>query len=93
MDERQALVVRTLQDAAAAHQRMAAHAGVIDEVAGAIGAALGKGRTVFAFGNGGSVEESDAAGNVTWKIDGNSGYVFRAERILSLYRPGVGDAR
>ena len=58
MDERQALVVRTLQDAAAAHQRMAAQAAVIVEVAGAIGAALGKGRTVFAFGNGGSAADA-----------------------------------
>ena len=51
------------------------------------------GRALVAFGNGGSVEESDAAGNVTWKIHGNAGYVFRAERIRSLYRPGVGDPR
>ena len=50
-------------------------------------------RVLVSFGNGGSVEESDAAGNVTWKIGGNPGYVFRAERIRSLYRPGVGDPR
>jgi outer membrane protein assembly factor BamB len=50
-------------------------------------------RFLVSFGNGGSVEEYDAAGNVTWKIDGNAGYVFRAERIRSLYHPGVGDAR
>jgi hypothetical protein len=50
-------------------------------------------RALVSFGNGGSVEESDAAGNIMWKIDGNAGYVFRAERIRSLYRPGVGDSR
>jgi len=28
-----------------------------------------------------------------WTIDGNAGYVFRAQRIRSLYAPGVGSAR
>lgn len=54
---------------------------------------LGGGRTLVSFGNGGSVEEYDAAGNVVWRIDGNPGYVFRAQRIRSLYSPGVGDPR
>ena len=45
------------------------------------------GRTLVAFGNGGRVEEYDAAGAVVWHIVGNSGYVFRAQRIQSLYRP------
>jgi hypothetical protein len=30
---------------------------------------------------------------VLWSIQGNAGYVFRAERIRSLYAPGVGSAR
>jgi hypothetical protein len=51
------------------------------------------GRTLVAFGNGNRVEEYDASGVVRWRIDGNPGYVFRAQRILSLYRPGVGTAR
>lgn len=51
------------------------------------------GGTLVSFGNGGSVEEMDAAGNLVWKIEGNPGYVFRAQRIRSLYRPGVGDSR
>lgn len=51
------------------------------------------GRTLVSFGSGGSVEETDAAGNIVWRIEGNPGYVFRAERIRSLYQPGVGDAR
>ena len=51
------------------------------------------GRVLVSFGNGGSVEESDAAGNIVWKIQGNPGYVFRAERIRSLYSPGVNDPR
>jgi len=51
------------------------------------------GRTLVAFGNGGRVEEYDAAGMVVWRIDGNPGYVFRAQRIRSLYAPGVGTAR
>jgi len=39
------------------------------------------------------VEEYDAAGNVMWRIEGDAGYVFRAQRIRSLYEPGVGTAR
>jgi hypothetical protein len=27
---------------------------------------------------------------VVWRIEGNPGYVFRAQRIRSLYRPGGG---
>ena len=50
-------------------------------------------RTLVSFGSGGSVEETDASGNVVWKINGNPGYVFRAQRIRSLYQPGVGDPR
>jgi hypothetical protein len=51
------------------------------------------GRTLVAFGDGRRVEEYDAAGNVVWRIEGDAGYVFRAQRILSLYRPGVWPSR
>jgi hypothetical protein len=54
---------------------------------------LPDGRTLVSFGTAGRVEEYDAAGNVTWRIEGNAGYVFRAQRIRSLYAPGVGTAR
>ena len=47
--------------------------------------ALANGGTLVSFGNGGRVEEYDAAANVTWQLDGNPGYVFRAQRIASLY--------
>ena len=49
--------------------------------------------TLVAFGNGGGLDEYDAAGNVVWHVVGNAGYVFRAQRIRSLYHPGVGDPR
>ncbi|MGH3859324.1 arylsulfotransferase family protein [Actinokineospora sp.] len=52
---------------------------------------LPNGHTLVAFGNGGRVEEYDAAGRMVWQIEGNAGYVFRAQRIRSLYTPGVGD--
>ena len=51
------------------------------------------GRTLVAYGNGNRVEEYDASGNVVWRIHGNPGYVFRAQRIASLYRPGEGLSR
>ena len=50
-------------------------------------------RTLVAFGNGGRVEEYDVDGGVVWRIEGNAGYVFRAQWIQSLYRPGVGSPR
>ncbi len=52
------MVVRVLKDAAAAHERMTASAAVVAEAAGAIAAALKEGRTVFAFGNGGSAADA-----------------------------------
>lgn len=47
------------------------------------------GRILAAFGNGDRVREVDASGAVTWEIQGDAGYVFRAQRIRSLYAPGV----
>lgn len=67
-------------------------AGLIAQIGGNT-QALSDGHTLVSFGSGGGVEEYDAAGNVVWKLTGNPGYVFRAERIRSLYHPGVGDPR
>lgn len=50
-------------------------------------------RTLVSFGTAGRVEEYDATGRVVWQIAGNPGYVFRAQRIASLYAPGVGTSR
>jgi hypothetical protein len=46
---------------------------------------LSGGRTLVAFGNGNRVEEYDLSGRMVWHIVGTSGYVFRAQRISSLY--------
>lgn len=54
---------------------------------------LSNGRLLVAYGNGARVEEYDATGNVVWRIEGNPGYVFRAQRIRSLYHPEAGPAR
>jgi len=48
---------------------------------------LSNGHTLAAYGNGNRVEEYDASGRVVWQIRGNAGYVFRAQRIASLYAP------
>jgi hypothetical protein len=53
--------------------------------------ALSNGHTLASYGNGGRVEEYDRSGRVVWRIEGNPGYVFRAQRIRSLYSPGAGD--
>lgn len=51
---------------------------------------LPEGHTLVSFGTAGRVEEYDASGTIVWQIEGNPGYVFRAQRISSLYRPGAG---
>ncbi|MEZ4411966.1 MAG: arylsulfotransferase family protein [Gemmatimonadales bacterium] len=43
------------------------------------------GHILVAYGNGNRVQEYDTGGNVVWEIHGNPGYVFRAQRIRSLY--------
>ena len=45
---------------------------------------LDGGRTLVSFGTAGREEECDADGRVAWRIDGNPGYIFRAQRIRSL---------
>lgn len=50
-------------------------------------------RFLVSFGTQGRVEEFDMSGTTLWRINGNPGYVFRAQRIHSLYAPGVGSAR
>jgi hypothetical protein len=66
--------------------------GVVTQIGGSV-QNLSAGRTLVSFGTAGRVEEYDAAGRVMWAIAGNAGYVFRAQRIRSLYAPGVGSAR
>jgi hypothetical protein len=65
---------------------------VVTEIGGSV-QMLGEGRTLVSFGTAGRVEEYDASGRLTWHIEGNPGYVFRAQRIQSLYSPGVGTNR
>jgi hypothetical protein len=50
---------------------------------------LPSGRMLVAFGDGDRVQEYGPSGAVVWEIQGSAGYVFRAERITSLYHPGV----
>lgn len=54
---------------------------------------LPRGRLLVAYGNGHRVQEYDADGRVMWEILSDPGYVFRAQRIRSLYRPGALDPR
>ena len=54
---------------------------------------LADGHTLVAFGDGAAVIEYDATGAIAWRIEGDPGYVFRAQRIRSLYHPEVGLAR
>lgn len=61
--------------------------GVVTQIGGSV-QPLASGRTLVSFGTAGRVEEYDATGRMTWRIDGNPGFVFRAQRIRSLYAPG-----
>jgi len=65
---------------------------VVTQIGGSV-QNLSRGRTLVSFGTAGRVEEYDAAERVMWGIEGNAGYVFRAQRIRSLYAPGVGTER
>jgi hypothetical protein len=66
--------------------------GVTTQIGGSVQSLPG-GRTLVSFGTAGRVEEYDATGRVVWRIEGNAGYVFRAQRIRSLYAPGAGLTR
>jgi hypothetical protein len=51
------------------------------------------GHAAVSFGKAGRVVEVDPAGNRAWELSGPEGnYVFRVQRIHSLYTPGVGDS-
>ncbi len=50
------------------------------------------GHALISFGRGAAVVEFDESGNRAWEVTGIDGlYVFRAQRIGSLYAPGRGD--
>jgi len=70
----------------------ASNPGVVTLIGGSVQTLTG-GRTLVSFGTAGRVEEYDSAGRVMWRIAGDAGYVFRAQRIQSLYKPGVGTTR
>jgi hypothetical protein len=65
---------------------------VVTQIGGSVQSLPGA-RTLVSFGTAGRVEEYDSTGRAVWHIEGNAGYVFRAQRIHSLYAPGVGTAR
>jgi hypothetical protein len=66
--------------------------GVKTDIGGSV-QPLDGGRALVSFGTAGRVEEYDTSDQLLWHIEGNPGYVFRAQRIHSLYQPGVGDPR
>jgi hypothetical protein len=66
--------------------------GVVAQIGGTTQTLPG-GRILLSFGNGGRVEEFDSTGASVWRISGNPGYIFRAQRISSLYSPGIGVGR
>jgi hypothetical protein len=66
--------------------------GVTTQIGGSV-QDLPNGHTLVSFGTAGRVEEYDAGGRVVWRIERGADYVFHAQRIRSLYAPGVGLAR
>jgi hypothetical protein len=86
---------RLLYDESARTARLTGSYGSLPPVVAELGGTtqdLPGGRTLVSFGSAERVEEYDEAGHVTWRMEA-PGYVFRAQRILSLYRPGVGSPR
>ena len=67
-------------------------AGIVAQIGGSTQPLPG-GHTLVSYGSGAGVEEYDTAGTVAWRLTGRTGYIFRAQRIRSLYAPGVGDPR
>jgi hypothetical protein len=59
---------------------------VLTLIGGSVQAA-GPDQYLVSFGTEGKVELFDASGVKLWGIDGDPGYVFRAQRIRSLYAP------
>ena len=50
------------------------------------------GHSIVTFGQAGKVVEVDQAGARVWEVTGLAGtYVFRVQRIQSLYTPGLGE--
>ena len=76
-------------------RRIAAYSGTPDvtSLLGGSTQPLPGGRILVAYGNANRVQEYDSSGAVVWEILGDPGYIFRAERIASLYAPGVGTPR
>jgi hypothetical protein len=66
--------------------------GVVTQIGGSVQILAG-GHTLASFGTEGRVEEYDPSGAIMWRIQGHPGYVFRAQRIRSLYAPGLGESR
>ena len=64
--------------------------GVVTEIGGSVEDLPG-GHTLVSFGTAGRVQEYNSAGSVVWRIERNAGYVFRAQRIRSLYAPGIAE--
>ena len=84
-----------LNEAARTARLVHAHASepaVVGELGGSVQHLPG-GRMLVSFGSAGRVEEFDASGRSVWRLHGDPGYVFRAQRIVSLYAPGVGTTR
>jgi hypothetical protein len=84
-----------LDEAARTVRRVSAFSGTpaVTSVLGGSTQPLPGGRILVAYGNANRVQEYDASGAVLWEIRGDPGYIFRAERIASLYAPGVGTPR
>jgi arylsulfotransferase ASST len=84
-------VIDGVQHRATLQRSLSSIPAVVDLLGGSVQELPG-GHVLVSFGSGGRVEEYDASGAVVWRIE-SPGYVFRAQRIRSLYQPGVGDPR
>ena len=89
-------VERYVLDPARGVARLEASWGLAPSVEGTLAGSVQElpgGRVLAAFGSGGRVVEFGPDGQPAWWIEGSLGFVFRAQRVLSLYAPGVGLAR
>ncbi|NIP83942.1 MAG: hypothetical protein GWM90_33815 [Gemmatimonadetes bacterium] len=88
-DPRESRAEKYVYDAVGRTVRLEASYGSAPAVVAELGGTtqpLPGGRTLVSFGSAGRVEEYDSAGDVVWRIE-SPGYMFRAQRIRSLYVP------
>jgi hypothetical protein len=77
---------------ALSHESVGSSPPALAPVAGGVQPLPG-GRLLVSYGMRSIAEEYDASGTAVWRVESSTGFVFRAQRINSLYNPGLALSR